>query len=1040
MKNFKSYLTSALIVIISFSYGNIYDLNSTSSPVSSKGQNFYNSQIPAPPPVGLVADFTADTTSGNNPLEVHLLDLSTGSPTQWEWDLDNDGVVDAYEQNPEFTYTEPGLYAVSLIVSDGLTSDTLIKEGYIFIDGSSWQCGDSLFDNRDDQTYATVKIGGQCWMAENINIGTRIDGIEEMTNNNIIEKYCYEDDPVNCETFGGLYQWDEMMQYVKVTGAQGICPEGWHVASNDEWKVLEGMVDSQYAIGDPTWDQISWHGFDVGKKLKITTGNGSNEFGFSVELGGDRYQSGWFSGKGNSSRYWSSSEYPWSNLAYYRQFHSGFDNLYLRNVDKKYGFGVRCINNEIEPIIDANFSAAPASGPVPLQVQFTDLSTMDPISWQWDFNNDGTVDSYEQNPIWTYNELGFYSVSLKVSDGMFECILIKEDYITSTFAPVSLPYFNDFATNPDWITNCSGDIFWTPDQGGMLSWHAKRDVNQDYYLPIETNNSDFKVSFRHYVTSKTNNCWISLGLVSDVDGFVGRPNMPESGVWLQVGWTGGGTEFSVPYIRPYAFYTDGSVWSPSMGDVNPGGTGPDSTGFISYVFNNWYTSTLTKYGNLLILKTFDDSEALVGERQWEIPVGMFDYNYLYIGNSGLNDPSQMTGLLDDLNVTDIIDPFEADFSATPTSGDAPLNVQFTDLTTASSSTWEWDFDNDGVIDSEEQNPEWIYTEPGIYSVSLAVSDGTNQDTEMKEDYITVSSDGLVAYYPFNGNANDESGNNHNGTVNGAILTNDRFGISESAYSFDGTDDYVIIPFDPVFDFNNQDFTITVWIKSEWTGSGYERRIINYGGSIYNDYAINYLNDGHVQILIADTPYYIASTYSLADGIPHLISFVRDNGNNTLRLYIDGQLDGSINGGSGNMPHLQSNRRLTFGRKQRLNSQNDSYFYGGLDDIRFYKCVLSDLEIQELYDWSGLISDFQAEPVYGLAPLQVQFSDHSIGLITSWQWDFDNDGVIDSEEQNPIWTYTQTGIYTVKLTVADSNNVVSEIKEDYITVTDQTNWQ
>jgi uncharacterized protein (TIGR02145 family) len=63
-------------------------------------------------------------------------------------------------------------------------------------------------------------------MAENLNIGTRIDGANNQANNGTIEKYCYSDNTSNCDTYGGLYQWDEAMQYVTTEGTQGICPSG----------------------------------------------------------------------------------------------------------------------------------------------------------------------------------------------------------------------------------------------------------------------------------------------------------------------------------------------------------------------------------------------------------------------------------------------------------------------------------------------------------------------------------------------------------------------------------------------------------------------------------------------------------------------------------------------------------------------------------------------------------------------------------------------------------------------------------------------
>ena len=86
----------------------------------------------------------------------------------------------------------------------------------------------------------------------------------------------------------------------------------------------------------------------------------------------------------------------------------------------------------------------------------------------------------------------------------------------------------------------------------------------------------------------------------------------------------------------------------------------------------------------------------------------------------------------------------AEFSASPVSGSVPLVVQFTDLSTAENTTitsWEWDFENDGTVDSTDQDPTWTYTETGTFTVSLTVSDDDISDTETKVDYITVLPEG-----------------------------------------------------------------------------------------------------------------------------------------------------------------------------------------------------------------------------------------------------------------------------------------------------------
>ena len=127
-------------------------------------------------------------------------------------------------------------------------------------------CGDLFVDERDNNTYSSVQIGTQCWMAENLQIGTRIDGSEDQTNNASIEKYCYDNNDSNCDTYGGLYQWDEMMEYGATSGAQGICPTGWHVPADDEWCTLENYVDA----GTISCSETGWRGTDVGGNLKET--------------------------------------------------------------------------------------------------------------------------------------------------------------------------------------------------------------------------------------------------------------------------------------------------------------------------------------------------------------------------------------------------------------------------------------------------------------------------------------------------------------------------------------------------------------------------------------------------------------------------------------------------------------------------------------------------------------------------------------------------------------------------------------------------
>jgi uncharacterized protein (TIGR02145 family) len=190
----------------------------------------------------------------------------------------------------------------------------------------------SITDPRNGKVYNTVLIGNQCWLRENLDIGTRINGSQPQANNSTIEKYCYNDNPANCNTYGGLYQWNEAMQYVTNQGAKGICPTGWHIPTLTEFMTLGGAV-----VGD-------------GNALKAVLqgtggGAGTNTSGFSALLAGDRYDDGYFESIGYEAYFWSSTEYDApgaSNLNLYYD-----DNIiYLGlNDDKEYGFSVRCLKD-----------------------------------------------------------------------------------------------------------------------------------------------------------------------------------------------------------------------------------------------------------------------------------------------------------------------------------------------------------------------------------------------------------------------------------------------------------------------------------------------------------------------------------------------------------------------------------------------------------------------------------------------------------------------------------------------------------------------
>lgn len=250
--------------------------------------------------------------------------------------------------------------------------------------------------------------------------------------------------------------------------------------------------------------------------------------------------------------------------------------------------------------------------------------------------------------------------------------------------------------------------------------------------------------------------------------------------------------------------------------------------------------------------------------------------------------------------------------------------------------------------------------------------------------------GLVAHFPFNGNAQDESGTGNHGVVNGAVLVDDRFGVPNSAYWFDGFSSFIIVP-----DHNSLDMTsalsITGWMKKDsnvpWAS------MVTKGGDSGSPEENNYTIHNYQTSSVVFTGFSNTTFINCQTVIPnmewHFISFTYDG--TTAKFYIDGYPDSlSFTNPAGQLN--PNNSHLFIGVDHPGNTE---FFHGCLDDIRIYNRALNVEEIEYLYhykqdfislnaSWNLISLDVIPDSSTPQSVFELLITDGNLQMVTGYQ--------------------------------------------------------
>lgn len=322
-------------------------------------------------------------------------------------------------------------------------------------------------------------------------------------------------------------------------------------------------------------------------------------------------------------------------------------------------------------------------------------------------------------------------------------------------------------------------------------------------------------------------------------------------------------------------------------------------------------------------------------------------------------------------------PPVADFSGAPLSGNAPLTVDFTDLSTGNPDTWSWDF-GDGIGTSAEQNPSYTYNDVGLYTVTLTASNACGSDVETKIEYINVTiSQESKAYAGADISVL--------GTYTGSYL---------DTYASDNGYEVIIEALS-----TSHPRKVTSNAEHKWTFD------LGGGGTGMMFYVEGYRpanadGDNFTFAYSTDDATYI-NMITIASATEQVYSYTMPAG-----------LTGTV--------------------YVRVVDTDRVWGNTSLDNV-----FIDEMYFSFQTGPTPPVAEFVGVPTSGTPPLTVDFTDLSTGNPTTWDWDF-GDGVGTSTDQHPSYTYNSLGNYTVSLTVTNAYGSDSEVKIGYISVTEAAN--
>ncbi|MBN8702342.1 MAG: PKD domain-containing protein [Bacteroidetes bacterium] len=999
----------------------------------------------------VVATFTSNVSSGCASLTVNFQDLSTGNPTSWTWSFGNGNTSTL--QNASAIYNTPGVYSVTLTVSDGTTTDTEIKTITVhsnpvanFSTVPQVPCSGKSVLFTDNSTLGSAAITTWLWdygdgnsqtIATNTSTHTYTSGTYPVTlivtdangcTGSVIKTTTVVPAPTanftgspasSCTAplttnFSSTSTINGTATYAWTFGDGGTStaqnPAHTYVANGSYTVKLVvnqgGCIDSVVKTNFVVVNKIAAN-FSVPSQT-VCVGQSVNFTDASLPLAST---AGWQFGDGSTSTSLNPS-YAYNAAGVYSVTFVATDASGCSDTIVKPNF----ITVNANPV--ASFTATSTQGcSKPHSVNFTDAST-GAVAWQWDFG-DGGGTSTQQNPVYSYTAEGSFNVSLIVTNAN-GCTASSS---ISSLVNISVPVINFSATPllgciplPVTFTSSSTSTAvpitsyaWTFGDGNTQTTAATTATN--------TYNTQGFFTVKLVVTTATGckdslvqNSYVKAG-TKPVADFSVTPTTVCFGFPVQFAdltniadewqWSfGDGGSSTIK--NPLYVYGDTGTFDVRLVALNNGCA--DTIDYLNLMTVNppkpnfTYTLSCTNYYNV----NFTNTSAAATSVQWDFGDGTFDltnnntptHTYAARGlyTVSITATNTVTGCTFSRTQSFTIAEPIADFTygPNPAKGCVPLNVTFNSAASQDASTYLWDFGSTAVASSNQASPTASYTAKGLFSPTLTITD-VNGCTSVKALSNIINAYGITqANYV----ASPTSGCAPLGVTFKDLSLADSLIINRIWNFGDGNIDTTSI--DSIFHVypTRGAYTVTLTVQDA-------------NGCFLPEIKLSYIN--------ATKPYpaLVVDTFRCKNDV---ITFDASTSSvATPATYAWNFGDGSV-------------------FSSTLATTTHSYT---VDNVYTATLTITDVNgcdssithtIRILKPTAGYRDSILS---YGCGTMQVQFTDTSKGFVNGWQWNFGNGAT--STLKNPSYTYTSPGSYSITLIVTNVGGCTDTIVKNNIVV-------